>query len=269
MSIGENMKLAITGKGGVGKTTLTALLAQAYADAGRQVLAVDADPSPCLAGALGFPEELRAKLHPIAEMDALIEERTGAKPGTVGGFFTLNPRVDDIPERFSVLHRGVRLLEMGSVELGGSGCICPEAAMLKTLFTHLLFRKDDVLLLDMYAGVEHLGRATVDFVDAMLVVVEPTRRSLGTAAQIKKLANDIKLERLYLVGNKVRNEDEAKFLETETPGMPVLGFLPADLKVQEADRLGIPVYDHVPSLREAAQSIRNKLESFLKPSQAN
>jgi CO dehydrogenase maturation factor len=246
------MKLAITGKGGVGKTTLTALLAQAYADAGRQVLAVDADPSPCLAGALGFPDDLRADLHPIAEMDELIEERTGAKPGTVGGFFTLNPRVDDIPERFSVLHRGVRLLEMGSVEMGGSGCICPEAAMLKTLFTHLLFRKDDVLLLDMYAGVEHLGRATVDFVDAMLVVVEPTRRSLGTAAQIKKLANDIGLTKLYLVGNKVRNEDESKFLEAETPGLPVLGCLPADMKVQEADRLGIPAYDHVPALKESA-----------------
>ena len=253
------MKLAITGKGGVGKTTLTALLAQAYADAGRGVLAVDADPSPCLAGALGFPDELRAKLSPIAEMDALIEERTGAKPGTVGGFFTLNPRVDDIPERFSILHRGVRLLEMGSVDLGGSGCICPESAMLKTLFTHLLFRKDDVLLLDMYAGVEHLGRATVDFVDAMLVVVEPTRRSLGTAAQIQKLANDIKLDRLYLVGNKVRNEEEAKFLEAETPGLPVLGFLPADMKVQEADRLGIPVYDHAPSLREAAGRIVERL----------
>src|SRR5574342_44775 len=122
------MKIAIAGKGGVGKTTLTALLAQAYADRGRDVLAADADPSPCLAGALGFPAELRAGLHPISEMDSLIEERTGAKPGTVGGFFTLNPRVDDIPERFSVLHRGVRLLEMGSVDLGGSGCICPESA---------------------------------------------------------------------------------------------------------------------------------------------
>lgn len=249
------MKLAITGKGGVGKTTLTALLAQTYADMSRQVLAADADPSPCLAGALGFPPELRAQLHPIAEMDALIEERTGAKPGSVGGFFTLNPRVDDIPERFSVLHRGVRLLEMGSVELGGSGCICPEAAMLKTLFTHLLFRKDEMLLLDMYAGVEHLGRATVDFVDAMLVVVEPTRRSLGTAAQIKKLANDIGLMRLYLVGNKVRNEDEVRFLENETPGLPLLGYLPADLKVQEADRLGVPVYDYVESLKVSTEQI--------------
>ncbi|HEY5730971.1 MAG TPA: carbon monoxide dehydrogenase accessory protein CooC [Anaerolineales bacterium] len=256
------MKLAITGKGGVGKTTLTALLAQSYADMGRQVLAVDADPSPCLAGALGFPQELREQLKPIAEMDALIEERTGAKPGTVGGFFTLNPRVDDIPERFSVLHRGVRLLEMGSVGLGGSGCICPEAAMLKTLFTHLLFREDDILLLDMYAGVEHLGRATVDFVDAMLVVVEPTRRSLGTAAQIKKLANDIGLQRLYLVANKVRNNEEANFLENETPDIPFIGYLPADMKVQEADRLGVPVYNHVESLRLAAGQINNKINEF-------
>lgn len=255
------MKLAISGKGGVGKTTLAALLAQVYADAGRDVLAVDADPSPCLAGALGFPDEVRAKLHPIAEMDDLIEERTGAKPGTVGGFFTLNPRVDDIPERFSVVHRGVRLLEMGSVDLGGSGCICPESAMLKTLFTHLLFRKDDVLILDMYAGVEHLGRATVDFVDAMLIVVEPTRRSLGTAAQIKRLANDIGLTRLWLVGNKVRSAEEADFLEAETPGIPVIGMLPADLAVQEADRLGIPVYDHVPTLHTAAAEIAARLLS--------
>lgn len=246
------MKLAISGKGGVGKTTLAALLAQVYADQGRDVLAVDADPSPCLAGALGFPDDLRARLCPISEMDALIEERTGAKPGTVGGFFTINPRVDDIPERFSVTHRGVRLLEMGAVDIGGSGCICPESAMLKTLFTHLLFRKDEVLILDMYAGVEHLGRATVDFVDALVIVVEPTRRSLGTAVQIKKLAHDIGLTRLWLVGNKVRNQDEAAFLQAETPGIPVLGLLPADLAVQEADRLGIAVYDHVPALQQAS-----------------
>lgn len=256
------MKIAITGKGGVGKTTLTALFAQQYADMGKQVLAVDADPSPCLAGALGFPESVRKSLHPISEMDELIEERTGAKPGMVGGYFTLNPRVDDIPERFSVSHRNVRLLEMGSVDVGGSGCICPEGAMLKTLFTHLLFRKDEILLLDMYAGVEHLGRATVDFVDAMIVVVEPTRRSLGTALQIKKLANDIGLTRLLLVGNKVREEEEKKFLMKETPGIPLLGFLPADLSVQEADRLGIPVYDHVPSLRDSAKLMVEKIENM-------
>lgn len=249
------MKLAISGKGGVGKTTLSALLAQYYADQGKDVLAVDADPSPCLAGALGLPDDLRAKLSPIAEMDALIEERTGAKPGTTGGFFTLNPRVDDLPERFSVTHRGVRLLESGSVDLGGSGCICPESAMLKTLFTHLLFRDDEVLIIDMYAGVEHLGRATVDFVDAMIIVVEPTQRSLGTAEQIKTLSKDIGLTRLWLVGNKVRTEEEKNFLRENSPGLPLLGTLPMDLGVLDADRLGEPVYDHVPSLREAAEEI--------------
>jgi CO dehydrogenase maturation factor len=258
------MKLAISGKGGVGKTTLAALLAQTYADAGRDVLAVDADPAPCLADALGLPPDLRDQLRPIAEMDALIEERTGAKPGTVGGFFTLNPRVDDIPERFSVMHRGVRLLEMGSVELGGSGCICPESAMLKTLFTHLLFRKDDVLILDMYAGVEHLGRATVDFVDGLIVVVEPTRRSLGTAAKIKRLAADIGLDRLWLVGNKVRDAADVDFLSAETPGIPVLGTLPHTLEVQVADRQGIAVYDHVDALRTAAAQIASTLETQLK-----
>lgn len=255
------MKIAISGKGGVGKTTLAALMAQVYADAGRNVLAVDVDPSPCLAGALGFPQESRELLHPISEMDELIEERTGAKPGSVGGFFTLNPRVDDLPDRYSVEYRNVRLLEMGSVDIGGSGCICPESAMLKTLFTHLLFRDEDVLILDMYAGVEHLGRATVDFVDALVIVAEPTRRSLGTAAQIKSLAEDINLSRIWLVGNKVRDESEKAFLLAETPGLPVLGFLPPDMGVQEADRLGIPVYDHVPALRQASEEIAAELNS--------
>lgn len=253
------MKLAITGKGGVGKTTLVALLAQIYANRERVVLAVDADPSPCLAIALGFPTELQSKLSPISEMDDLIYERTGARPGSSGGFFTINPKVDDLPERFSVLHNNVRLLEMGAIDSGGAGCICPESAMLKTLFTHLLFRNEDILIFDMYAGVEHLGRATVDFVDALIVVVEPTRRSLGTAAQIKSLANDIGLDRMWLVGNKVRGNDDITFIKNNSPGISVLGTLPHDESIYEADRLGFSVHDYVPTVREAAETIADDL----------
>jgi len=182
-------KVAITGKGGVSKTTLAALLAHIYAEAENSVIAIDADPAASLDYALGMPEELAAQLvAPIAEMEELIYERTGAKPGASSGFFNLNPRVDDVPDRFSVLHRGIRLLQLGTISAGGSGCICPGSAMLKTLETHVILYRDEVMILDMEAGVEHLGRATAGAVDAFLIVVEPGRRSLGTAQTIQCLA---------------------------------------------------------------------------------
>lgn len=249
------MKIAITGKGGVGKTTLTSLLAYAFTDLGYQVLAIDADPSPCLGAALGFPLDALAELIPIAKMDELIYERTGAQPGTTGGFFKLNPRVDDLPDRFSLLQDGIRMLELGAVEMGGSGCICPESAMLRSLITHVLLRRDEVVLLDMYAGVEHLGRATADAVDAMLIVVEPTARSLGTAAQIKSLAEDLKLSKLFIVGSKVRHQDDQRFIEERSPGLPVLGFLKDTEDVIEADRQGAAVYNVSEDLAEAARQI--------------
>lgn len=257
-------KIAVTGKGGVGKTTLTSLLAYIYAEKGANVLAIDVDPSPCLAEALGFPSELTDKLIPIAQMEELIYERTGAKPGTTGGIFKLNPRVDDLPERFSVSHRGIRLLELGAVELGGSGCICPESAMLKSLVTHLVFYRDDFLIMDMYAGVEHLGRATAGMVDAMIVVVEPGRRSLGTAEQIAKLARDIGVKRLYLVGNKMREDSDINFLIKNSPALPVLGSLPASIDVVNADIQGIPVFDAVPVVVDAARGIAEKLDRELR-----
>ncbi len=255
------MKIAISGKGGVGKTTLAAFLSQIYAETGHDVLAVDADPSPSLALALGVPEQLRAGLKPISQMEDLILERTGAKPGSTGGFFTLNPRVDDIPARFSIAHRGVRLLELGAIDQGGSGCICPESALLKTLITHLLFRQEDVLIVDFYAGVEHLGRATADFVDIMLIVSEPTRRSAATARQIVKLARDIGLDRLWLVGNKIQNEGESAFLQTEIPGIPILGMLPASPGVLEADRMGISVVAELLQIYTSTLRIAEKIES--------
>ena len=255
------MKIAITGKGGVGKTTLTSLLAYTYADLEYQVLAVDADPSPCLGAALGFPSDLLAGLTPIARMDELIYERTGAQPGTTGGFFKLNPRVDDLPDRFSAVQGNIRLLELGAVEMGGSGCICPESTMLRSLITHILLRMDEVVLMDMYAGVEHLGRATADAVDAMIIVVEPTARSIGTATQIKSLAEDLKLAKLYLVGSKLRNEDDRAFIMSRSPGLPILGYLFNDERVIEADRKGVAVYNESPELAEETRNIVNSLQS--------
>jgi CO dehydrogenase maturation factor len=256
------VKIAITGKGGVGKTTLASLLAYSFVELGGQVLAIDADPSPCLGQALGVPPESLRHLAPIAGMEELIFERTGAKPGTTGGYFKLNPRVEDLPDRFSVVHRGIRLLELGAVTSGGAGCICPESAVLRALVTHILLRRDEVVVLDMYAGVEHLGRATADAVDAMLIVAEPTARSLGTASQIVRLAQDLRIPRLYLVGNKVRGPDDRAFLAAGADGLPVLGHVPADPAVLAADRSGQAAYDLSARLASAAQSMAEQLVSL-------
>jgi CO dehydrogenase maturation factor len=249
------MKIAVTGKGGVGKTTLTSLLAYAYAAKDNTVLAIDADPSPCLGDALGFPSELLKGIRPIAEMEDLIMERTGAKKGTYGGYFKINPRTDDIPDKYSALHRGIRLLELGAVELGHDGCICPESVLLKSLVSHILLYRNEVVLLDMYAGVEHLSRATTDAVDMMLIVAEPTARSLGTASQIRDLAGGLHVQNVYLVGSKVENQADKDFIKENSPGLLVLGYLSNDPAVRTADRSRQPVYDLAPTLAKEAQEI--------------
>ncbi|HEY64737.1 MAG TPA: AAA family ATPase [Caldilineae bacterium] len=261
-------KLAITGKGGVGKTTLASVLAYLYARDGRRVLAIDADPAANLALSLGFPPELAERITPIAEMEDLIYERTGAKPGTVGGWFRLNPRVDDIPDRFSAEHRGIRLLRLGTVKQGGSGCLCPENALLRALVTHLLLGRDEVVIMDMEAGVEHLGRATAQAVDALIVVVEPGRRSLGTAHLIRDLAGDIGLRRVYVVANKMRDERDRAFIESQAraEGFEVLGYLPADPRVIEADFTGQAVFDAAPEFVRAVEEVKQRLET-LSPSE--
>ena len=249
-------KIAITGKGGVGKTTLAALMAYIYTEAGQKVITIDADPAASLAYALGMPEELTAHITPIAEMEELIYERTGAKPGTSGGFFKINPRVDDIPDRFSVTHRGIRLLQLGTISTGGSGCICPESATLKALVTYAILYRDEVMILDMEAGIEHLGRATAKAVDAFLIVVEPGRRSLGTAQSIRQLAADIGVTNCFAVGNKVRDEADRDFIRNNLPAdLPVIGFLSASARAVEADMRGEAVFDAAPELVAEARQI--------------
>jgi len=255
-------KIAITGKGGVGKTTLSSLLAYIYAERGQRVLAIDADPNANLASALGMSEEVADQIVPIAEMDKLIYERTGARPGEYGGYFKLNPRVDDIPDRFSAEWRGVRLLVMGAIKGGGAGCACPENTLLKNLMTHLLLQRSEVIILDMEAGIEHLGRGTAGAVDAMIVVVEPGQRSLKTAHTISRLAADIGIEEIYVVGNKVRSQADRDFIIESLPGFRVIGFLSESLLAIEADRRGVSVFDLDPQMVAEAEAIADSLSNL-------
>jgi CO dehydrogenase maturation factor len=257
------MKIAISGKGGVGKTTLASLLSKIFAEAGYSVLAIDADPNSNLAATLGIsnPDDIT----PISEMEALIEERTGAKPGKSGGFFKLNPKVDDLPEKYSLKYNGVRLMVMGRIKQGGTGCYCPENALLKALVTHLLLGRDEVVILDMEAGVEHLGRATARAVDRLIVVVEPGRRSVETARRIKKLAEEIDLHNIAAVGSKVRSQSEREFLTSSLPDFEFLGFIPYDQAIVDADLGGRPLFEASPKI---VSEVRNIYQALLATAQA-
>ncbi len=232
-----SLKIAIGGKGGVGKTTVTALIARCLAmDRSNKVIAIDADPVANLAAGLGIPED--KPITPISELRELIAERTGAEPGTMGGFFTLNPKVDDIPERFSLERDGVKLLVMGTVQSGGSGCICPESTILKALMNHLVLYRDDIVIMDMEAGVEHLGRATSSSVDALVIVVNPGARSRAAAGRIRKLGTDIGIKKILVLGNRIKNEEDKKLIRESLADFEILGFLPENDEIVAADRAG-------------------------------
>ena len=252
------MKIAITGKGGVGKTTFAATLARMYADEGKTVLAADADPDANLGLALGFSEEELEEIVPISKMRKLVEERTGADE--FNKLFRLNPKVDDIPDKYAKSRNGVKLLVLGTVETGGGGCVCPEHVMLKRIISHLMLRSTDVVVLDMEAGLEHLGRGTTSGMDQFIVVIEPGARSVQTYKNVKRLAADLGVSQVRVVANKVRSEEDEEFIRSRIPKEDLLGCIHYNPEVMDADRQGKSPYDFSKELKEEIRKIKQKMD---------
>ena len=251
------MNLAITGKGGVGKTTLSSTLARLYADEGRTVLAADVDPDANLGLALGLTQEEVDEIIPISRMKDLAKERTGASDDNK--FYKLNPYVADIPEKFARTVNGVKLLVMGTVDLGGSGCVCPEHVMLKSVLSALTYRKNDVVIMDMEAGLEHLGRGTAANMDQLIVVIDPGARSVQTYQHVKRLARDLGIMRVRVVANKIRDDRDEEFVRGAIPAEDPLGVIHYNPEIMDADRNGKSPYDFSP---EAIREIR-KIKEIL------
>ena len=252
------MKVAVTGKGGVGKTTLSSTLARLYAAEGRTVLAADVDPDANLGLALGLTEEEVNSITPISRMRDLVEERTGAT--YANKFFKLNPQVSDIPDKFSKEINGVKLLVMGTVETGGTGCVCPEHVMLKSILSAMVFRKDDVVVMDMEAGLEHLGRGTASCMDQFIVVIEPGARSVQTYEKVKQLAKDLGITKVNVVANKIRDESDKEFIRQRIPEENLLGFISYNPEVIDADRRGLSPYDVSPQAVEEIKAIKARID---------
>jgi CO dehydrogenase maturation factor len=259
----HGLKIAISGKGGVGKSTVAAVWSRLLAEQGLPVYAIDADPDANLAHALGMPKTLADAMKPLAGDDALIEERTGAKRGTPGQMYSLTPRVADLAEKFAVEWSGVQVLALGAVRKGGGGCACPENALLKSLVRHLVLHENETVILDMEAGIEHLGRATAAGVDALVTVIEPGTRSLETARHIRKLAADIGLQgRFFLLRNKIRDDSRhAETAKTVVPDSPLLGTIPFDERFILADEERKSIFD-IPEASDAVTPFRQSLETL-------
>ena len=253
------MKVAITGKGGVGKTTFAACLARLYADEGRKVLCADVDPDANLGLALGFTEEDLAKITPITEMKALIQQRTEADQ--FERYFKINPKVDDLPDMLAQEVNGVKLLLMGTVKTGGAGCVCPEHVILKRLLSHMIVQRDEVVIMDMEAGLEHLSRGTTDMVDQFIVVVEPGARSIQTYHSVQRLAADLGVRKVSVVANKVRDESDEAFIREQVPEEDLLGMIHYSGKVSDADRRCASPYDIATETVEEIRAIKNKIDT--------
>jgi CO dehydrogenase maturation factor len=255
------MKLALSGKGGCGKTTITALFSKILAADGRKVLVVDADPDANLALTLGFPNT--DKITPITEMKQLIHERTETTETSAGMFFKMNPRVDDIPESLSTVHDGIKLIHMGTVYKGGGGCACPENVFVRALLSHLMLERDEVVLVDLPAGIEHLGRGTAMGVDMLIVVTDPTAQSVQTLTRVRQLAADLKIRNIAALGNKIRTDDERQFILNNSP-LDVIGFLHFDQNLIQGK-----IADATPALLDEIRGVVYKIEGILEGEKPN
>lgn len=256
------MKIAVSGKGGVGKTTLVAAMAYVLANERQGVIAIDADPDANLATALGFPNT--SEIMPVSEMKGLISERTGSTSEAYGKFFKLNPHVSDLPDKLAIEHNRIKLIILGAVKRGGGGCACPENVFLRSLLTHMILRRDEVILVDMEAGIEHLGRATVQAVDALIVVVEPGMQSIQTFFAVKRLANDIGIKSIFVVLNKIATQRQREFVEGELKEIPSLGCISFNNLIAEADLMGRHAVDNNELLIVETKEIISNLRRYLK-----
>lgn len=266
------MKIAVAGKGGVGKTTIAGTLARFLGRDGIKILAVDADPNYNLWSAIGISHERIESITPLLENEDLVREKTEMKwLEVLGNFFQVNPRVDDLASKYSVGGPdNVSLLVAGTVNVGGQGCMCPSAALLKALISHLILERDEAFIMDMDAGIENLGRGTTRGMDLLLAVVEPGRKSIDTMERIKRLATDIGQQRVYVVGNKIMNTRDEKFVvETvQSYGIPIIGMVPYDELIRAADQLSrapIDLNENSPSvqaIKKLKEEIVNKVKKL-------
>jgi CO dehydrogenase maturation factor len=257
----HGVKIAIGGKGGVGKTTVCAVWAQLFAESGFDVLAIDADPNANLALAFGIASEQNPE--PLIRMKDLIAERTGTNKDAIGAYFRLNPKVSDLPERYWFEVKGLRLLVLGAITQAGAGCACPEGAFLKAMLRHTILERREVVLVDLAAGVEFMGRASVQGIDALVLVVEPGGRSIETANSMAKMAGELGIQCIAAVANKINNDAETELIRSQLDGINLIGAVQYQQAVRLSDLQRQPVFESSVELVDELRAAHNRLMDLI------